>query len=132
MDRYGAAHTARYGALLSQVRNDPRLPGFFDLLFVPGDGVWKKTHTWEEVSYAVAFSYELIEFMWLIFTQLNLVLPENRSHPYARGWCLMFREWAKIDVMREAWLKYGPTYSQRFRNFVENPTIGLPSAKPVS
>ncbi len=41
----------------------------------------------------------------------------------------MFTGWAKIDVVREGWLKYGPTFSQRFRNFVESPTIGLPPTK---
>jgi hypothetical protein len=70
--------------------------------------------------------------MWIIFTELNLVLPEKRSHPSARGWCLMFAEWSKIDVVREGWLRYRPTFSQRFRNFVESPAIGLPQVKPDS
>jgi hypothetical protein len=132
MDRYGSAHTTRYDALLMQVRTDKNLPGFFDLLFVAGDGAWKHGRSNEQVEYAVRFSLELIEFMWIIFTELNLVLPEKRSHPSARGWCLMFTEWAKIDVVREGWLRYGLTFSQRFRNFVESRAIGLPEAQPDS
>jgi hypothetical protein len=130
MDRYGDAQTTRYDALLTQVRTDLNLPGFFDLLFVPGDGTWKADRSNEQVDYAVRFSLELIEFMWIIFTELNLVLPEKRSHPSACGWCLMFAEWAKIDVVREAWLRYRLTFSQRFRGFVESPVIGLPTVNP--
>jgi len=126
MDRYGSALTERYDALLMQVRTDEKLPGFFDLLFVPGEGTWKHGRSKEHVDYAVRFSLELIEFMWTVFTELNLVLPEKRSHPSARGWCLMFKEWAKIDVVREGWLRYGLTFSQRFRTFVESRAIGLP------
>ena len=132
MDRYGSAHTTRYETLLRQVRDDRNLPGFFDMLFVPGDGTWKKGRSNEEIDYAVCFSYELIEFIWIIFTELHLVLPENRSHPHARGWCLMFAEWAKIDIVREGWLKYRGTFSQRFRNFAEDRAIGLPTPPPVS
>jgi hypothetical protein len=80
----------------------------------------------------VRFARQLIEFMWIIFTELNLVLREKRSHPSAPGWCWMFTEWAKIDAVREGWLKYWLTFSQRFRNFVKNPAIGLPPAKPDS
>ena len=127
MEQYGSAHTERYVALLAQVRNDANLPDFFDMLFVPGDGKWKKGREADQVKHAVRFSYDLIEFIWTIFMELNLVLPANRSHPHARGWCLMFKEWAKIDVVQESWLKYRETFSQRFRNFVENGAIGLPT-----
>jgi len=113
-----------------QVRTDTNLPGLFDLLFVPGDGKWKSGRSKEQVDYAVRFCLQMIEFMWIIFMELNLVLPEKRNHPSARGWCLMFTEWAKIDVVREAWLRYRLTFSQRFRNFVEDIAVGLPSPAP--
>ncbi|HET7107503.1 MAG TPA: patatin-like phospholipase family protein [Candidatus Acidoferrum sp.] len=126
MDRYGTAHTARYVELLEQVRTDKNLSGFFDMLFVPGDGNWKKGRSDKEIAYAVSYSYQLIEFMWMVFMQLDLVLPEKSEHPHARGWRLMFQEWATIDVVREGWLKYRCTFSRRFRNFVEDARIGLP------
>ncbi len=126
MDRFAAAHTVRYESLLAEVRNDKNLPGFFDMLFVPGTGEWKKGRSMEQIEYAVRFSSELIEFMWMIFTELNLVLPEKRNHPHARGWCLMFKEWSKVDVVCEGWKKYRETYSQRFRNFAQSAAIELP------
>jgi hypothetical protein len=126
MDRFATAHTARYESLLAQVRNDKNLPGFFDMLFVPGTGEWGKDRSAEQIDYAVRFSSELIEFIWIIFTELDLVLPEKRNHPHARGWCLMFKEWSKIDVVQQGWRKYRETYSQRFRIFVQSSDIGLP------
>jgi hypothetical protein len=127
MDRYASTHTTRYVELLEQVRIDQNLPGFFDMLFVPGEGTWKKGRSNEQIAYAVCYSYQLIEFIWMIFMQLDLVFPEKSNHPHARGWRLMFKEWAKIDVVREGWLKYRSTFSQRFRNFVEDSFIGLPA-----
>ena len=126
MDRFASAHTERYESLLTRIRTDNNLPGFFDMLFVPGKGEWKKSRTDEQVEYALHFSSELIEFMWIVFTDLNLVLPEKRNHPHARGWCLMFKDWSKIDIVREGWAKYRDTYSQRFRNFAQSDDIGLP------
>jgi hypothetical protein len=126
MDRFAAAHTVRYESLLAEVRNDKNLPGFFDMLFVPGTGEWKRGRSAEQIEYAVRFSSELIEFMWIVFTELNLVLPEKRNHPHARGWCLLFKQWSKVDVVREGWKKYRETYSQRFRNFAQSSAIELP------
>ena len=126
MDRYATAHTAHYESLLAEIRNDKNLPGFFDMLFVAGTGEWKKGRSAGDIDYAVRFSSELIEFMWIIFTELNLVLPEKQNHPHSRGWCLMFKEWSKIDIVQEGWVKYRTTYSQRFRNFVQSSAIGLP------
>jgi hypothetical protein len=128
MDRFATAHTMRYESLLAEIRNDKNLPGLFDMLFVAGTGEWRKGRTAEQMEYAVRFSSELIEFMWIIFTELNLVLPEKRNHPHARGWCLMFKEWSKIDVVREGWRKYRETYSQRFRNFAQSSAIELPES----
>jgi hypothetical protein len=116
MQHYWAQHTKLYDALLENVRKDPNLARLFDMLFVPGDGKWK-TSVAAHDEYAVAFSSELIEFMWIIFAQLSLVQAESREHPFAEGWVGIFRDWAKIDVVQDAWRKYGPTYSLSFRIF---------------
>jgi hypothetical protein len=95
------------------------------MMFNHGRGNWKAGRSDEQIVYAVRSCYDLIEFMWIVFTELNLVLPENRKHPYARGWSLMFKEWAQIDIVQDSWKKYGATFSQRFRNFVQDEHIGL-------
>ena len=129
MDRFAAAHSARYEQLLTKARTDESLPGFFKMMF-SSDGNWKKGRSEEEIEYAVQFSSELIEFIWMVFNQLELVLPEKRDHPYARGWSRIFSEWTKIDVVQDGWKRYRESYSTAFRRFAESHCVGLPPEKP--
>ncbi len=54
-----------------------------------------------------------------------LVLPEKRNHPFAQGWSFIFKQWAKLDVVREGRITYRPSYSQSFRTFAESDAVGL-------
>jgi len=125
MDRFTAAHTTRYEGLLEKARTDKDLPGFFDMMFSKDDRNWKKGHSQEQIESAVRFSSELIEFIWMVFNQLNLVLPEKREHPYAKGWSRIFTKWTKIDVVQDAWKRYRESYSPTFRRFAESDCVGL-------
>jgi hypothetical protein len=125
MERFTAAHTDRYEALLKKARTDENLPDFFSMMF-SADSVWKEGHSQDQIEYAVQFSSELIEFIWMVFNQLNLVLPEKRDHPYAKGWARIFTKWAKIDVVQDGWKKYRDSYSTGFRRFAESDCVGLP------
>jgi len=125
MDRFTAAHTGRYEELLTKARTDKSLPGFFKMMF-SGDGNWKKGRSEEEIEYGVQFSSELIEFIFMVFNQLELVLPEKRDHPYARGWSRIFTKWTKIDVVQDGWKRYRDSYSTAFRRFAESHCVGLP------
>jgi hypothetical protein len=87
---------------------------------------WKTDRSQEEIEYAVQFSSELIEFIWTVFTQLDLVLPEKRNHPYAKGWSRIFTKWARIDVVKDGWIAYRDSYSPTFRRFAESDSVGLP------
>jgi hypothetical protein len=129
MDRFSAAHTARYEELLTRVRTDKSLPGLFGMMFSV-DRDWKKGRTDEEIEYAVQFSSELIEFVWMVFAQLELVLPEKRDHPYARGWSRIFTKWAKIDVVQDGWKRYRNSYSPSFWRFAESRCVGLSQEEP--
>ena len=129
MDRFSAAHTARYEELLTKARTDKALPGFFKMMF-SGDGNWKKGRGAEEIEYAIQFCSELIEFIWMVFNQLELVLPEKRDHPYARGWSRIFTKWTKIDVVQDGWKRYRDSYSIAFRRFAESHCVGLPPQRP--
>ena len=126
IDKFASAHTKTYEALLSKVRIDANLPGFFNAISI-GQEDWTKGRTPEQIEYAVQFSSELIEFMWMVHNQLNLVLPEKRDHPYAQGWSKIFGRWAKVDVLRQGWKRYGDSYSTIFRRFAESGDIGLAS-----
>jgi len=125
MERFGAKHTDRYEALLFKARTDDRLPGFFNMM-AGGDGKWKKGRSLEEIEYAIQFSSELIEFIWMVFDQLNLVLPDKRDHPYSKGWSRIFTKWTKIDVMQEAWKRYRDSYSSGFKRYAESACVKMP------
>jgi hypothetical protein len=91
-----------------------------------GGGEWKKGHSSDEIEYAVQFSSDLIEFIWMVFNQLNLVLPEKRDHPYAKGWSRIFAKWANIDVVQDGWKRYRGSYSAEFQRYAESECVRLP------
>jgi hypothetical protein len=126
MDRFAAAHTARYEDLLAKARTDKDIPGFFDAMF-SAKADWKTGHSADQIESAIRFSSELIEFIFTIFNQLDLVLPEKRTHPYAQGWSLIFNKWSKIDVVQDGWKRYRGSYSPSFRKFAQSDDVGLPS-----
>ena len=126
MDRFTSSHTARYEELMEKARTDMNLPGFFDAMF-SGEHDWKRNaKNREQMEYAVRFSLDLIEFIWMVFNQLDLVLPEKRNHPYAQGWSRIFTTWAKIDAVQEAWKRYHKSYSPSFERFAEGSCVNLP------
>ena len=124
MHRFASAHSIRYAELLAKARIDEDIPGFFDMMF-SNESDWKKDHSKEQIDSAVRFSSELIEFIFTVFNQLNLVLPEKREHPYAKGWSRIFNKWAKIDVVQEGWKRYRDSYSPTFQRFAESKAVGL-------
>jgi hypothetical protein len=135
MKQFSAGHSALYSQLLQEVRTDPKLPGLFDMLFERDRKKileWEKT-TGVDADYGVRFSSKLIEFIFIVYLQLNLVYPENRNHPFAVGWMQIFQSWARIDVIKDAWLRYGAGYTKGFQIFAEGDpesnAIGLPKTK---
>jgi hypothetical protein len=48
------------------------------------------------------------------------VFPDNVSHPFTEGWLRIFGSWSKIDVVRDAWSRYGDSYSKAFQIFAES------------
>jgi hypothetical protein len=124
MERFAAAHSDRYEALLEKARTDKDLPGFFPMLFGNGSN-WKNGGSKDQIEYGVQFSSELIDFIFTVYNQLELVLPEKRNHPYARGWSRIFTNWTKIDVVRDGWARYRDSYSAGFRRYAESDCVGL-------
>jgi len=127
MQQFSATHSKAYGELLQQIRGDADLPGFFEMLFDRESGVksWREQEA-GQFDHAVQVSFELIEFMFVVYLQLKLIYPENLNHPFAQGWMDIFRSWAFINVIREGWQKYGPGYAQAFQIFAIK-EIGMPN-----
>jgi len=130
MDRYSSDHSKRYEALLTRFREDALLPGFLDKLFAPLTDAptvpWEPGRTPEQIDHARGVSSALIEFMFVVYLELNLVLPEKRNHPFSEGWYAIFKKWAKIDAVQEGWRIYRGGYSTSFRLFAQQ-EIGLPA-----
>ena len=129
MQHYSPSHSALFQSLLQEVRTDAKLAGLFDLLFDrdPAHSAldWKTAHA-DNADYCVRFCSKLIEFIFTVYMQLRLVFPENLSHPFAQGWLEIFSNWSRIDVIRDAWLRYGPGYTKAFQIFAESPKVGMP------
>jgi hypothetical protein len=68
----------------------------------------------------------------MVFHQLNLVLPEKRNHPYAKGWALIFTKWTMIDVVQDGWMRYRESYSPTFRRFAQSKAVGLPDDQKLT
>lgn len=129
MQQYSAVHSKAYGELLQKIRADANLPGFFEMLFDRK----LSSKNWPEqkagqLDHAVQISFELIEFMFVVYLQLKLIYPENLNHPFAQGWMDIFKSWAFINVIKEGWHKYGPGYAQAFQIFATK-QIGMPTLK---
>ena len=95
-------------------------------MMASGKGNWKEGRKSEDIEYAIQFSSELIEFIWMVFSQLNMTLPGKRDHPYSRGWSRIFQQWATIDVVQDAWKRFRNTYSRPFRRYAESQCVNLP------
>jgi hypothetical protein len=128
MKQFSHEHSAQYSRLMEEIRKDDKLVELFDMLFGSQAGQTKWTPSGaKDRDYVVRYCSNLIEFIFIIYLQLKLVYPENLEHPFAHGWMDIFRRWAKIDVVQEAWLEYRNAYQRGFQIFAESDQINLPS-----
>jgi hypothetical protein len=125
MVRHQAAHAARYDTLMQHMRADHRLSGLVERLLSPGDGAWTAGREPAAIDDARSFAGELLQFVWTIYVELNLVQPDQLAHPHSRGWVDIFKRWCDVDVIRSAWALSRDTYSQQFRLFAHT-HLGLP------
>ena len=130
MERHRARHAERFDELLRQARTEARLSGLLERLFNPGDGLWAHGRPPEDAEYARGFTSEMLEFMWTVYVDLNLVQPVNLAHPHSRGWVEIFSKWSQVDAVRDGWRVYGESYSAEFRLFAES-HLNLPLEEPA-
>jgi hypothetical protein len=125
MTLHQAMHAARYDQLLLRLRTDARLAGLLERLFNPGNGKWTEGRQDADVEYARGFASELLEFIWTVYADLNLVQPANLEHPHSRGWIGIFGKWSKVDAVQDGWSIYRDSYSPQFRLFARS-QVNLP------
>ena len=64
------------------------------------------------------FLSSVIQLMENIY--LDLDLEANAEHLHCAGWIQIFQAWAKNDLFKKAWQRYGETYGRNFQRFVRS------------
>jgi hypothetical protein len=123
MEKYLSQHVQQYNALLSELRQRPELAGLAERLFdernspggqLPSDAPEVPA---QSNSYAWQFANALLDFMYVIYTDLELAFPDNRTSPHADWWLCLFRRWCRVSLLQETWRRLEPVYPEEFRLF---------------
>jgi hypothetical protein len=67
--------------------------------------------------YATQFANSLLDFMYTIYTDLQLAFPENKVSPHAEWWICLFRRWCRVDLLQDTWATHEVVYSEEFSLF---------------
>jgi hypothetical protein len=132
MEKYLGDHLKQYEAILKELRERKELVGLEARLNDPTS--WKVTEvvTWEvpegdalAVLYPGQFANSLIDFMYTIYTDLQLAFPDNRVSPHAEWWICLFRRWCRVTLLRDAWGAHIAGYPLEFQLFARR-ELNLP------
>jgi len=124
MEKYLPAHLKRYEDILNELRTRPELVGLEARL--NDDRTWSEIESveWEppqtppnSLDYAMQFANSALEFMYTVYTNLQLAFPDNRVSPHADWWICIFRRWSRVKLMQDAWLQHVPIFPEEFRIF---------------
>lgn len=75
--------------------------------------------------YATQFAASLLDFMYTVYTNLQLAFPDNRVSPHAEWWICMFRRWCRVNLLQDTWTARQVMFSEEFRLFAIR-ELGLP------
>jgi hypothetical protein len=106
-----------------QKRTNPRsISGHADLPFVK----WSAPRDIADSElYAAQFANSLLDFMYTVYTDLQLAFPDNRISPHAEWWICLFRRWCRVNLIQDTWMAREPVYAEEFRLFAIR-ELGLP------
>ncbi len=124
LQAHSAENTAHVEKLLSELRSIIELDGLAEVLFArrlepPQIKKWKAASKVSE-DYALQFGNSLIDFMNVVYNNLQLAFLDNRTSPHAKGWIALFEKWCNTSLIQDAWKKFGDTYPQEFKLFAEH------------
>jgi hypothetical protein len=125
MDKFLNAHLQQYESILEELRERKELVGLEARLYdlrteaqaalvewnVPQDG------DAQSMLYPGQFANSLLDFMYTVYTDLQLAFPDNRVSPHAEWWICLFRRWCRVTLVRNTWQTHAPAYSEEFRLF---------------
>ena len=129
LQEHFSEHTAHAERLLTELRSEPELQGLAEALFSPpghGPKHWTAKDKASE-AYALQFGNSLIDFMSVVYRNLQLAFLDNRTSPHAYGWITLFQKWCDTALVRRAWEKFGDTYPEEFKMFARSELNICPS-----
>jgi len=123
MEQSLTEHMQHYQGLLTELRVRPELVGLAEALHASGPSAgylvpWDPPNP-ASAQYAWQFANTLLDFMHLVYTDLQLAFPDNRTSPHADWWLCTFRRWCRVSLVHDTWNKLKPTFSKEFRLFAE-------------
>ena len=139
MEKYFGDHLKQYESILKEMRerrelvgledrmNDSRKTSTLSMRLDPKDVSGPGTLpfvSWsapqdppESVLYATQFANSLLDFMYTVYSNLQLAFPDNRISPHAEWWICLFRRWCRVDLIQDTWITHEFVYSEEFRLF---------------
>nr|WP_252263713.1 patatin-like phospholipase family protein [Paracidobacterium acidisoli] len=123
MQAHFSEHVQRYELILSELRTRSELQGLADVLFsanAAGMQLAWNAQSPAAAEYARQFANSLIDFMWMVYNNLQLAFSDNRTSPHATRWIEVFRRWSRVSLVRDAWTQYKTSYVDEFRLFAQN------------
>ncbi len=123
MQQHFSEHVAQYQSILRELRERPELAGLAESLNDSsgiGRAAWIPPGTaGSSPDYGWQFANSVLDFMYTVYTNLQLAFPDNRTSPHAQWWICLFRRWCKASLMQETWRVLASIYSREFRLFAE-------------
>ena len=122
MEKHLGDHLKQYEAILSELRARTELIGLAEALndkktWAEADELTWNGRTDADEQYARQFANSVLNFMYTVYTNLQLAFPGNRVSPHAGGWVCLFRRWSRVTLLRGAWTALKPIYSEEFQLF---------------
>lgn len=136
MEKHLADHLKQYEGILAELRGRKELVGLETRL--NDDRTWAETMVVEwnppmypenSGDYSMQFANSLLDFMYTVYTNLQMAFPDNRVSPHADWWMCLFRRWCRVTLVQNAWLQHVPMYPQEFRLFARR-ELKLPGRLP--
>ena len=123
MQQYLSQHIEQYQAILSELRERAELAGLAAALN-SGNGLTGDVVPWSPpdaagAQYAGQFANALLDFMYVVYTDLQLAFPDKRCSPHADWWLCLFRRWCRVSLLRDTWTNLTPIFAQEFQLFAK-------------
>ncbi len=147
MEKYLSDHLKQYEAIQGELRERKELLGLEDALSdarksddlpsrIATQSAYRPANlpfvSWNAPAdpvgsdlYAAQFASSLLDFMYTVYTNLQLAFPDNRVSPHAEWWICLFRRWCRVDLLQDRWAARQAVYSEEFRLFAKR-ELGLP------